>query len=273
MRKSQCLSDREFPEFFKTHLTFDPSGFFRGVMGHLKKRRGLQNGAVNTKDTCARRRRKTFSKTRARFWLLLISSSQSNLAIYRSQWYISLMLICPGSWSKFAGYKWVNISLPTKHISQSQGVSRMARDGGISLAESGDGGQPEGPPGHDGADSGAGWQRDTGTDSVDNIGFITRVICPSLGRHGAASSKHDTDTEKREIVYFYSGYHRLSIYLFSSKTSFKYTKSKPYLNFAAPLLYSKMLNYRIDGSPFVYIIFQASSGRELDQNKGLPSIL
>ena len=36
---------------------------------------------------------------------------------------------------------------------------------------------------------------------------------------------------------------------------------------------SKMLNYRIDGSPFVYIIFQASSGRELDQNKGLPSIL
>ena len=34
-----------------------------------------------------------------------------------------------------------------------------------------------------------------------------------------------------------------------------------------------MLNYRIDGSPFVYIIFQASSGRELDQNNGLPSIL
>ena len=49
--------------------------------------------------------------------LLLISSSQSNLAIYRSQWYISLMLMCPGSWSKFAGYKWDNISLPTKLIS------------------------------------------------------------------------------------------------------------------------------------------------------------
>ena len=36
---------------------------------------------------------------------------------------------------------------------------------------------------------------------------------------------------------------------------------------------SKMLNYRIDGNLFVYIIFQASSGRELDQNKELPSIL
>ena len=40
-----------------------------------------------------------------------------------------------------------------------------------------------------------------------------------------------------------------------------------------PALAPKMLNYRIDGSLFVYIIFQASSGRELDQNKGLPSIL
>ena len=94
---------------------------------------------INTKDTCTRRRRKTFSKSRARFWLLLISSSQSNLAIYRSQWYISLMLICLGSWSKFAGYKWVNISLPTKHISQSEGVSGMARDGCISPESAGTG--------------------------------------------------------------------------------------------------------------------------------------
>ena len=30
-----------------------------------------------------------------------------------------------------------------------------------------------------------------------------------------------------------------------------------------------MLNYRIDGSLFVYIIFQASTGREMDHNKGL----
>ena len=37
MGKSQCLSDREFPEFFKTHLTFDSIGFLRGVMGHLKQ--------------------------------------------------------------------------------------------------------------------------------------------------------------------------------------------------------------------------------------------
>ena len=29
----------------------------------------------------------------------------------------------------------------------------------------------------------------------------------------------------------------------------------------------------LNGSPFVYIIFQVSSGRELDQNKGFPSIL
>ena len=49
MRKSQCLSEREFPEFFKTLLTFDPIGFFRGLMGYfisLKKRRGLLTGAV-----------------------------------------------------------------------------------------------------------------------------------------------------------------------------------------------------------------------------------
>ena len=124
---------------------------------------------INTKDTCTRRRRKTFSKSRARFWLLLISSSQSNLAIYRSQWYISLMLICLGSWSKFAGYKWVNISLPTKHISQSQGVSGMARDGCIVLQGVGQG-TAGGPAGHDGADSGAG---DRGADSVDNISVIT----------------------------------------------------------------------------------------------------
>ena len=35
----------------------------------------------------------------------------------------------------------------------------------------------------------------------------------------------------------------------------------------------KMLNYRIDGSLSVYIILRASSARELDQNKGLSSIL
>ena len=147
---------------------------------------------INTKDTCTRRRRKTFSKSRARFWLLLISSSQSNLAIYRSQWYISLMLICLGSWSKFAGYKWVNISLATKHISQSQGVSGMTRDGCIVLQRVGKGYSlgdhlvTMGPIVELG---------DRGADSVDNISIITRVICPSLGRHDAASSKHDTDTE------------------------------------------------------------------------------
>ena len=51
MGKSQCLSEREFPEFFKTPLTFDPTGFLRGVMGHfksLKKRRGLPTGSVAT---------------------------------------------------------------------------------------------------------------------------------------------------------------------------------------------------------------------------------
>ena len=46
MGQSQCLSDREFPEFCKTPLTFDPSGIMREVMGHLKKGQGLQNGAV-----------------------------------------------------------------------------------------------------------------------------------------------------------------------------------------------------------------------------------
>ena len=55
IEQSQCLLDREFPEFFKTLLTFDPSGFLRGVMGHfksLKKRRGLQNGAVSYNHKC-----------------------------------------------------------------------------------------------------------------------------------------------------------------------------------------------------------------------------
>ena len=46
MGQSQCLSDREFPEFCKTPLTFDPSGFLREVMGHLKKRRALLWEAV-----------------------------------------------------------------------------------------------------------------------------------------------------------------------------------------------------------------------------------
>ena len=36
--------------------------------------------------------------------------------------------------------------------------------------------------------------------------------------------------------------------------------------------YSKNVKLQ-DGSPFVNIIFQAISGRELDQNKGCPSIL
>ena len=100
----------------------------------------------------------------------------------------------------------------------------MARDGCIVLQRVGQG-TAGGPPGHDGADSGAG---DSGADSVDNISIITRVICPSLDRHDAASSKHDTDTES-----LLHGCHRLSIYLFS-KTLFKYPKSKPYkLNAAA----------------------------------------
>ena len=49
MGLSQCLSDREFPEFYKTILTFDPIGFLRGVMGHymsFKKRQGLPSEAV-----------------------------------------------------------------------------------------------------------------------------------------------------------------------------------------------------------------------------------
>ena len=35
--KFQCLSTREFPELFETPLNFNPSGFFRQVMHHLKK--------------------------------------------------------------------------------------------------------------------------------------------------------------------------------------------------------------------------------------------
>ena len=36
---------------------------------------------------------------------------------------------------------------------------------------------------------------------------------------------------------------------------------------------AKTFKYRTAGSSFVYIILQASSGREMDQNKELPAIL
>ena len=44
--KSQCLSNREFPEFYKTPLTLNLSGIIRGVMGHLNKQWGLLSVAV-----------------------------------------------------------------------------------------------------------------------------------------------------------------------------------------------------------------------------------
>ena len=46
MKKSQSLSNREFLEFLRTLETFNLSGFIRGVMGHLNKRRGLLSRAV-----------------------------------------------------------------------------------------------------------------------------------------------------------------------------------------------------------------------------------
>ena len=39
------------------------------------------------------------------------------------------------------------------------------------------------------------------------------------------------------------------------------------------LLHSKTFKYRTGQSLFVYIFLQASSGREMDQNKGLRSVL
>ena len=56
MGLSQCLSDREFPEFFKTLLTFDPIGSLRGVMGNyvsFKKRQGLLSEAVCVEGQCS----------------------------------------------------------------------------------------------------------------------------------------------------------------------------------------------------------------------------
>ena len=37
IEKFQCPSDTEFPEIFKTHLTFNPSLMVKGVIANQKK--------------------------------------------------------------------------------------------------------------------------------------------------------------------------------------------------------------------------------------------